>query len=204
MPGASMAEDMVNVPEKPVAEPERDYRELEPAPDERPNIPFNRKPGQFKRDKFWIIDPSPDVVSLTFLPRDTYGFVDWARSIREGLIAPKDFLPTADKPPEKDPDFDKDILIRAKAVFMPDVLFPHAIHNTWLKCSVCHPKIFEMKAGATPITMTGIWKGKFCGRCHDRVAFPIRNCFKCHSVPKAKAETPAPLPEPLTAQPDGE
>ncbi|MEK7680067.1 MAG: hypothetical protein AAB356_07730, partial [Deltaproteobacteria bacterium] len=61
---ASMAEDMVNAPDMPAAEPERDYRELEPAPDERANIPFNRKPGQFKRNKFWLIDPSPDVVSL--------------------------------------------------------------------------------------------------------------------------------------------
>lgn len=142
-----MAEDLLNAPEKSVAVPERDYRELEPPPDERLGIPFKRKPGQLKRDKFWLLDPSPDAVSLTFLPRDGYGFVDWARAIREGLIAPKEFLPTAEKPPEKDPDFDKDVLIRAKVPFMPDVLFPHAIHNTWLKCGVCHPKMFEMKAG---------------------------------------------------------
>ncbi|MBI5235080.1 MAG: hypothetical protein HY886_02395, partial [Deltaproteobacteria bacterium] len=29
-------------------------------------------------------------------------------------------------------------------------------------------------------------RGQYCGRCHDKVAFPLRNCFKCHSAPRSK------------------
>lgn len=164
--------------------------EMEPAPSDRARHQYRREPGQFKRNKYGLIDPSPDVVSLKFLPTDAYGFVDWMKAIKDGVIAPKDTLgPGSNRVKEEDKvSFDKDILIRAKQDFMPDVIFPHSAHNAWLKCSICHPKIFRMKAGGNPISMVGIWKGQFCGRCHDKVAFPTRNCFKCHSAPRrAKA-----------------
>ncbi|MBI5588375.1 MAG: hypothetical protein HY889_08435 [Deltaproteobacteria bacterium] len=159
--------------------------DMDPAPADWPNYRYERKPGELKKDKYGMIDPTPDVVSLTFLPVDTYGFVDWVKSINEGLVRPKDTLPGQINhlKPEDLETNNQDILIRSKMKFMPDVIFPHAQHNAWLKCSVCHPKIFKKKAGANNISMAAIWKGQWCGRCHDRVAFPTRNCFKCHSAP---------------------
>lgn len=157
---------------------------MDPAPADRPNIEHKRKPGEFKWNRYGVIDPSPDVISLQHLPKDDYGFVDWTRAISDGLISPQEAI-EGTKPrlkPEDRQRFDGDVLIKSKMDFMPDVVFPHSAHTEWLKCSTCHPKIFKKKAGATPISMTGIWKGKFCGVCHDKVAFPTRNCFKCHSA----------------------
>lgn len=166
---------------------------MEPAPADRPKYQYRREPGQFKRNKQGMIDPSPDVLSLKYLPKDNYGFVDWMQAIREGVINPRESLNPSNAP-NNAIEFDKDVVIKSKMDFMPDVLFPHSAHNAWLKCSVCHPKIFKMQAGANDISMVGIWKGKFCGRCHDRVAFPTRNCFKCHTVKREarKGKTPAP------------
>ncbi len=65
---------------------------------------------------------------------------------------------------------------------MPWVRFPHAEHTEWLDCSNCHPHPFAEKAGATEITMDSIMRGHHCGMCHDRVAFSIFACERCHSV----------------------
>ena len=160
------------------------FAAMDPAPADWPDYEYNRAPGEFKRNRYGIIDPSPDVVSLKQLPVDGYGFVDWGKAITDGIIAPRESI--NGKPPRLNPEdsetFSGDILIKSRMKFMPDVIFPHSAHTEWLKCSTCHPKIFKKKVGATPITMSGIWKGQFCGRCHDKVAFPTRNCFKCHSV----------------------
>jgi c(7)-type cytochrome triheme protein len=161
--------------------------EMDPAPADWKDYDFQRKPGEFKRNKHGLIDPSPDVVSLQQLPVDNYGFVDWVKALKDGMIAPRESISGNAPRPEEDDSGAGDVLIRSKMKFMPDVIFPHSAHTEWLKCSTCHPKLFKKKAGATPITMTGIWKGEFCGRCHDKVAFPTRNCFKCHSV-KARAD----------------
>ncbi len=160
--------------------------QMDPAPADWPNYKYRREPGQFKRSKAGLIDPTPDVVSLKFLPTDNYGFVDWAKALKDGIISPVDSLPGVTRPLKDEDRLEntQDILIRSKMDFMPDVLFPHTAHTVWLKCSACHPKIFKKKAGDNNISMVAIWKGNFCGRCHDRVAFPTRNCFKCHSVPK--------------------
>lgn len=158
--------------------------QMDPAPADWPNFEYKREPGQFKRKRNGMIDPSPDVVSLKFLPKDNYGFVDWAKAIKDGVITPRDSIFEDKTAADNDAEAAPDVLIKSKLDFMPDVMFPHSAHSTWLKCSTCHPKIFKKKAGGTPITMAGIWKGQFCGKCHDRVAFPTRNCFKCHSVPR--------------------
>lgn len=166
--------------------------DMSPAPADWPNFDYRREPGQLKRNKYGLIDPSPDVVSLEYLPKDNYGFVDWAKAIRDGVINPRASIPgsKALKPGDRVP-FTRRILIKSKMDFMPDVIFPHRPHTTWLKCSNCHPKIFKKKAGGNPtLSMIEIWKGEFCGRCHDRVAFPIRNCFKCHSAPRKAAVKP--------------
>ncbi len=164
---------------------------MEPAPADRVRYLSERTVAQLRYDKYGMRDVAPDVISLEYLPKDVYGFVDWAQSIRERVIAPRDSLKfrREPRPMNAKAPFSEEILRRVTKDFMPDVVFPHAPHNVWLKCNVCHPKIFRMKAGATPITMTAIWRGEFCGRCHDKVAFPTRNCFKCHSVNKAYKRT---------------
>jgi hypothetical protein len=35
--------------------------------------------------------------------------------------------------------------------------------------------------------MTKIAAGEYCGRCHDRVAFPLTDCLRCHVKPKSGA-----------------
>ncbi|HLC17634.1 MAG TPA: c(7)-type cytochrome triheme domain-containing protein [Thermodesulfobacteriota bacterium] len=156
--------------------------EMAPAPADRTKFDYSREVGKPKLNELGLIDPTPDVISLEYLPKDEYGFVDWARAVREGAIAPKDTLSgrtDADKEV-----FDEDVLFRVNKDFMPDVIFPHRPHNVWLKCGTCHPRIFKMKAGANRVSMYGIWDGEFCGRCHGRVAFPTSNCLKCHTVKK--------------------
>lgn len=115
------------------------------------------------------------------MPHDANGFPDWMRALREGTIAPRATLDG-----KEDPDiFDLDIILR-NTKEMPNVRFPHSSHTMWLTCSNCHPTPFIPQAGANQIRMEDIFRGKFCGMCHDRVAFiTFASCFRCHSVPKA-------------------
>ena len=69
--------------------------------------------------------------------------------------------------------------------------FPHWFHRMRVRCAVCHPGIFQMKAGANNITMDEIRAGKFCGTCHPSypntktLAWPVsfEVCSRCH-VPR--------------------
>ena len=65
----------------------------------------------------------------------------------------------------------------------PPATFPHYVHRIQFKCFVCHDNIFEMKAGADPVTMDAIGKGKYCGVCHNAtIAFgaTFESCQRCH------------------------
>ena len=129
----------------------------------------------------------PKALSESGLPLDKFGLVDWAQAVRNKIIAPVWNL---------DPDAGADsarsrntrILFKTRSEFVADVLFPHDVHSYWLQCKICHETrggaIFEEKVGAAAIDMVGIGKGKWCGRCHDRVAFPISDCNRCHNRPK--------------------
>lgn len=129
----------------------------------------------------------PKALSESGLPLDRFGLVDWAEAVRSKMISPVWSL---------DPDADQStnrsrstrILFRARSEFVADVLFPHDVHSYWLQCKICHATrggaIFEEKVGAVDIDMVGIGKGKWCGRCHDRVAFPISDCNRCHNHAK--------------------
>jgi c(7)-type cytochrome triheme protein len=66
---------------------------------------------------------------------------------------------------------------------MPYVQFPHESHTQWLACENCHESIFVAKKGGNPMTMTDIFLGKYCGVCHDKVAFSTYACERCHNVP---------------------
>jgi len=134
------------------------------------------------------IRPLPgDLPALRDLPKDTEGRVNWTASVMGGFINPRGTLDPKDK--EK-PPLDLNIFIEAKVPLMANVIFPHSIHTYWLKCSNCHPKIFLAETGANPITMDEIWQGKWCGRCHGKVAFdfwPRANCLRCHMILKGRS-----------------
>jgi len=124
----------------------------------------------------------PAALELSRLPKDKFGLVDWAAAIKKGLIKPRDSLDPNAVPT---PPLNLDIVIHTKSKFMPDVVFPHYTHTLWLTCTNCHTKIFKMKAGGNPeMTMTKIAAGEYCGRCHNRVAFPLADCNRCHVKPK--------------------
>ena len=77
---------------------------------------------------------------------------------------------------------DQDIIMK-DTLEMPWVVFPHRQHTEWLACSNCHPKPFAEQSGVNDISMDEIFRGNYCGQCHDRVAFSIFLCERCHSVP---------------------
>lgn len=116
--------------------------------------------------------------ALTGLPLDKRGKVDWMKALRDARIQPR-----ADLRGEKPMDvLDLDVVMKNTAE-MPHVKFPHSSHTQWLACSNCHDQIFVPKAGANPITMTKIFRGEYCGLCHDRVAFTtLYACERCHSL----------------------
>ncbi len=83
--------------------------------------------------------------------------------------------------------FDADIIFEINDRLMFNVKFPHKAHTYWLSCKICHPSIFIPKKGANQFTMYDIWDGKYCGRCHGKVAFQpkgFNNCQRCHSSRK--------------------
>lgn len=123
-------------------------------------------------------------VATKDMPRDPMGFVDWMRALRENRISPRTSLDGKGSMKI----LDKDVILK-NTKEMPWVRFPHLSHTMWLDCTNCHPSPFADKAGATRITMADIFRGKFCGMCHDRVAFvTFFSCMRCHSVP----QTPLP------------
>ncbi len=128
----------------------------------------------------------PLALELAKLPQDQYGLIDWAEALRSGKITPKDSLDPNAKPK---PPLDLDVVIQTKSKYQPDVVFPHKIHTMWLDCENCHDAIFKAKAGGNPeMHMVKIAAGEYCGRCHNRVAFPLTDCLRCHVKPKPGTE----------------
>ncbi len=124
--------------------------------------------------------------SLRAFPKDYFGYPDWTAAVKEELIKPRASLPGEIE--VKEQIYDRDILFQINDRLMANVLFPHKIHTYWLSCKICHPKIFKAKKGENNFTMYDIWNGKFCGRCHGKVAFQPKgynNCKRCHSQGKS-------------------
>ncbi|MCK4738652.1 MAG: hypothetical protein KAT46_01765 [Deltaproteobacteria bacterium] len=131
----------------------------------------------FKAGQGW----HPQALQSEGLPKDRYGLVDWAKLVNDGSIEP---LHSLDEDEDELPPLDVDVVIHSKGDYVKDVKYPHQIHTYWLSCENCHPAIFEMGAGANPISMVEIAEGKWCGRCHGKVAFPLADCNRCHTIPK--------------------
>lgn len=118
------------------------------------------------------------------LPADTHGKVDWVSALAQGLIKPRANLSGRGRMKRR-----FDAIVMRKTRDMPWVSFPHAQHTEWLDCSNCHPEPFRERKGGNEITMDTIMRGKHCGTCHDRVAFSIFACERCHSIPHAGSPT---------------
>lgn len=119
----------------------------------------------------------PDSAMSRF-PFDRRGGVDWVKTLEQGLINPRQSV----KGDEEMLIMNMDIVFTDTGE-MPWVRFPHLAHTQWLDCSNCHPDIFVPQRGFNNPSMDGILAGEHCGRCHDKVAFPLWICERCHSVP---------------------
>ncbi len=141
-----------------------------------------------------IHDPDNDAIaslqepeeSMKDFPVDRRGGVNWARALEQGLINPRMSRAGDD---ERMNIMDLDILFKNTGS-MPWVRFPHLAHTRWLDCSNCHPAIFLPQRGANNLSMDAIIAGEYCGRCHDKVAFPLWTCERCHSVPHEGSPRP--------------
>ncbi len=119
------------------------------------------------------------------LPKDKYGLIDWVTLVKKKMIKPR---PSLDPNFDEMPPLDMNVLIESKSDFVNNVVFPHWIHTYWLRCDVCHPKIFIPAKGQNNMSMIGISRGKWCGRCHGKIAFPLTDCMRCHVSPKKAAK----------------
>lgn len=166
-----------------------DAARAQPAPAPAPALPPAAAPDEERSSLYDRSNPDLDRLqtpreALRGLSRDRDGKVDWMKALRERAITPR---PKLDAAGGDHLAIDLDVIMRNTRQ-MPYVRFPHRAHTEWLACSNCHPAPFEAKAGSTRIKMEDIFRGRFCGTCHDRIAFVThRNCDRCHSVPQPAA-----------------
>lgn len=117
--------------------------------------------------------------ALIDLALDKKGAVDWMKALNSGVITPRADLMGVGKMEILETD-----IIMKNTKGMPYVKFPHGSHTRWLACVNCHDQIFTPKAGANPVDMTKIFRGRYCGVCHGKVAFITTfSCERCHSIP---------------------
>ncbi len=109
--------------------------------------------------------------------------VDWEEAEARGLVHPIDYIPGVSIQ-RKTLIAQKDFSITSRSTWMPDIIFSHKRHIVWNGCEVCHPDIFpSVKKGTVKYSMLEITNGQYCGLCHDRVAFPLNDCERCHAAP---------------------
>ncbi|MDD2851870.1 MAG: cytochrome c3 family protein [Desulfuromonadaceae bacterium] len=116
------------------------------------------------------------------MPRERLGNgINWEKAEEMGLVKPADQLEGVSimKPKLK---IQQDFSLKSKVEGMPDIIFSHKKHTVWNGCELCHPDIFVgIKKGTTKFSMVDIFEGKYCGVCHDKVAFPQSDCARCHN-----------------------
>jgi len=117
-------------------------------------------------------------------PRAVGGGSDWEVAEAQGRVRPFDFVEGASlkRAPLR---MDKDVSLESQAPWMTDVRFSHKKHAVWNGCEVCHPEIYPTagQGGGVRRSMLEINTGASCGVCHDKVAFPIAACGRCHRGP---------------------
>ena len=116
------------------------------------------------------------------LPKERQGNgINWEQAVAKGHITPIDYIEGISVE-GTDLAIVDDFAITSKIEGMPDIIFSHAKHTVWNGCEVCHPDIFMgVRQGATTYSMIDLFQGKYCGVCHDTVAFPQSGCKRCHT-----------------------
>lgn len=115
------------------------------------------------------------------LKRERFGNgIDWLHAEQSKRIKLVDFIEgvSFERKAIKDPE---DITLRADEKTMPNIIFSHVKHAKWNGCELCHPEIFGVISGSTKYNMQDIFDGKYCGLCHSTVAFPNKDCQRCHT-----------------------
>lgn len=142
--------------------------------------PYQPPPPHLVPVKAYKPDFDIDWKALLFsLPKDDVGGIDWVRALAGGQIDPQAGVDAANS--QASPVLDLDVHLEPKDLPLFKVTFPHKPHTDWLACAECHPKYFQMQAGADPITMGKIFAGEYCGQCHGKVAFDVSTaCPRCH------------------------
>lgn len=171
---------------KPEFEIESDSEESETV--ERRMIPGVNQPNTPDLHLDGIHDPDNPALAvmqnpsqpLSALPMGKWREIDWMKALAQNAIQPRATLHGEGTMQVLDLDI---ILTDTKS--MPHVRFPHLAHTKWLDCSNCHPDIFLPQKGMNDISMDSIFKGRFCGTCHGKVAFSNYICQRCHNVPHA-------------------
>lgn len=78
-------------------------------------------------------------------------------------------------------NFNKELTYKVDGI--GNAAFSHAFHASAFSCDNCHPGLFGMKQTAGRMTMDDMYKGKFCGACHDgNTASSLTDCGKCHKA----------------------
>ncbi|MGO9614478.1 MAG: c(7)-type cytochrome triheme domain-containing protein [Dissulfurispiraceae bacterium] len=116
-------------------------------------------------------------------PRERFGNgIDWEKAEDMGLIKLQDQIPGVSI--KRNPlSIPKDYVVKPKVEGLPNILFSHKKHDTWMGCEGCHPELFGVKPGSTKYSMEDIFAGRFCGQCHGKVSWPLIDCQRCHATP---------------------
>lgn len=134
-----------------------------------------------------------EVVTKNFPKADFGNKVDWVMALRYGNIKPKASLDGNEEMAVLDTNVD--LPVTKFTPHPPDVVYPHKAHTELLACDSCHPSVFNMEAGSSKdMSMIKIISGQYCGICHGKVAFPLEDCFRCHS--KTRVQDPSPYAQP--------
>jgi c(7)-type cytochrome triheme protein len=114
------------------------------------------------------------------LPKVRYG-VDWMSAEKSQLVKPVDIVEQASIPRERIKNR-VDVEFRPNMSMFKGIRFSHELHSKWNGCELCHPEIFlaEKDGKVTHINMYEIARGRQCGACHLKVAFPVNGCSQCH------------------------
>lgn len=118
--------------------------------------------------------------------RALYGFpvaehgneVDWTQALKDEFLSPRQSILEDDF--EAD-DYDEAYVLQSEYESIAPVTFSHVNHLRWLDCDICHPDIFdydEPRPGR--FDKKTMLRGKSCGACHLKVAFPMDDCHRCH------------------------
>lgn len=116
-------------------------------------------------------------------PLDQSGLIDWEEAGRRAFDPPADYVEGISLRQGR-LAIDRSFSIPSIGTWLGEVAFSHQKHTKWSGCEGCHPEIFpSTMRGAVTYRMKDIVAGAFCGACHNKVAFPLATCLRCHTGP---------------------